>query len=423
MRTAFAGAQVAAVAGGVDQEAAQRHGVAHHARKGIAAVGAHEAVGVVFGGEEQEFDAARVARVGQGALQRLARGAAPGGVAIEAEHHGVGEAQQFLHMLWRAGRAQRGHGVGKAQLGQRHHVHVAFGDQCVALFADRVARLEQAVQFASLVEHRGLGGVEVLGLVVPQDAAAKANALALDVADGEHDPVAETVVALAVFFIDDDQAAFFEQRVVIVRKHAGQAAPALGGVAQAVLLGHLARDAAPLEVGHGTGRFTQVAAVGSTGFLQHIAQGGLFLAGGGGAFALLGRDIVFRHLEAHLACQVLNGIDKAHARVLHEKADGIAVLATAKAVVELLGRADAERGRFFAVEGAQPHEVGAALLERDIAAHHLDHVHAGEQFLDERLGDRHGWDCPRKLSVITGSWGNRLTPQRWTCTKERLGKC
>jgi hypothetical protein len=84
--------------------------------------------------------------------------------------------------------------------------------------------------------------------------------------------------------------------------------------------------------------------------------------------------------------QVLHRFDKAHARVLHQKADGVAVLAAAKAVVELLGRADAERGRLFAVKGAQPHEVGAALFELHIAAHDIDHVDAREQLLDEKTG-------------------------------------
>ncbi len=76
--------------------------------------------------------------------------------------------------------------------------------------------------------------------------------------------------------------------------------------------------------------------------------------------------------------------------MFHQEADGVAVLAAAKAVVELLGGADAEAGRLFAVEGAQPHEVGAALLELHIAADDLHHVGAGEQFLDEGLGDGHG---------------------------------
>ena len=63
--------------------------------------------------------------------------------------------------------------------------------------------------------------------------------------------------------------------------------------------------------------------------------------------------------------------------------------AAAEAVVELFGGADAERGRFFAVEGAQAHEIGAALFELHVATHHVDHIDAVDQFLDEGLGDRH----------------------------------
>ena len=58
-----------------------------------------------------------------------------GAVAVKAENHRVGEAKQLLHMLGSAGGAQRCHGVGKTQLGQRHHVHIAFGHQGVAVLA------------------------------------------------------------------------------------------------------------------------------------------------------------------------------------------------------------------------------------------------------------------------------------------------
>jgi hypothetical protein len=57
---------------------------------------------------------------------------------------------------------------------------------------------------------------------------------------------------------------------------------------------------------------------------------------------------------------------------------------------KLFGRADAEAGGFFAVKGAQAHEVGAAFLELHVFAHDFDHVDAGQQLLDERLGDGHG---------------------------------
>ena len=101
-------------------------------------------------------------------------------------------------MLGGAGGAERGHGVGETQLGQRHHVHVALGDQHVALVAQSLARLEQAVQLAALAEHRRLGRVEVFRLALVQHAAAKGDHLALEIADGEHDAFAETVVALLV---------------------------------------------------------------------------------------------------------------------------------------------------------------------------------------------------------------------------------
>ena len=132
-----------------------------------------------------------------------------------------------------------------------------------------------------------------------------------------------------------------------------------------------------------------MAAVGVGGFFQHIGQRGLLLAGSGGAFSVLGRDVVIGHLQAHALGQILNRFDETHARVVHQKADGVAVLAAAKAVVELLGGAHAERGRLFPVKGAQPHEVGAPFFELHIAAHDIDHVDAREQLLDERLGDRH----------------------------------
>ena len=141
-----------------------------------------------------------------------------------------------MHVVRRAGCAQCGHGVGKAQLCQGHHVHIAFGDQCIAHAAQGVARLEQAVEFAPFVKQRGFGRVQVFGFLIAQHAPAKADAQAFDVPDGKHDAVAEAVVAFAVFTADD-QAGFFKLRVVIFRKDTGQIAPASRGIAQTVLAG------------------------------------------------------------------------------------------------------------------------------------------------------------------------------------------
>jgi hypothetical protein len=45
---------------------------------------------------------------------------------------------------------------------------------------------------------------------------------------------------------------------------------------------------------------------------------------------------------------------------------------------KLFGGADAETGGLFAMKRAQPHEVGPALFQLDVAAHHLDHIDAGK---------------------------------------------
>ena len=136
------------------------------ARKGFGAVAANKTVGIVLGRQKEELDAARVAGVGQGGLQRLVRSPAARAVAVKTEDHVLGEAKQFMDVLGRAGRAQRGHSVAKSQLCQGYHVHIAFGHQHIALLADGLACLKQAVQLLSLVKYRCFRGVEVFGLFV-----------------------------------------------------------------------------------------------------------------------------------------------------------------------------------------------------------------------------------------------------------------
>jgi hypothetical protein len=135
------------------------------------------------------------------------------------------------------------------------------------------------------------------------------------------------------------------------------------------------------------GRVLELAAVVFGGAFQHLAQRGLVRACLQCAL-LFGRvRRVVGHGHADLLRQVGHGIAEAHAGMLHQEADGVAMRAAAEAVIELLGRVDAEARRFFAVEGAQPHVVGAAALELDVAADDLDDVDARQQVLQEA-----GWD-------------------------------
>ena len=167
----------------------------HALRKRLGSVGADEAVGVVLRRQEQKLDAAGVLRKRQGGQHGFACRPAASRITVEAEHHRIGKPEQFLHMVCRAGRAQRGHRVGKAQLGQCHHVHVALGHQGITGGAYGCAGLEQAIQLAAFAEHRGFRAVEVFGFALVQHTPAKTDGFALDVADGKHDAVAEAVVA------------------------------------------------------------------------------------------------------------------------------------------------------------------------------------------------------------------------------------
>ncbi len=88
--------------------------------------------------------------------------------------------------------------------------------------------------------------------------------------------------------------------------------------------------------------------------------------------------------------QVLHRVDEAQAEVVGQKADRVAALAAAEAVIELLGRADRERRRFLGMERAQSGEVGAGLLQLHMPADHLHDVGARDQILEKDLGDGHG---------------------------------
>jgi hypothetical protein len=323
---------------------------------------------------------------GKAGFQRAPGGAAAGLVAVEAEDDVVGLAQQLLHVGAGAGRAERRHRLREAELGQGDDVHIAFGHQHVAGVADRLARLEQAVQLLALVEQRGFRRVQVFRFAAIHHAAAKADHLALGVPDREHDALAEAVVAFLVaavlVHLVDDEAGLDQRQRFVVLEHGAQVVPAGGRIAHAEARRHFAGQAAALQVGDRVRRLAQLGAVEVAGLVQRVGhRQRLRLLGG----ALGRRDLVvlFRDDHADALRQVLDRIDEAHARVFDQEADGSAVRAAAEAVVELLGRAHREAGRLFIVKRAQAHVVGAALFELDVAANHIDDVDAVEQIGNE----------------------------------------
>jgi hypothetical protein len=145
-------------------------------------------------GQEQEAHLPTLLDLAHGVFERAPGRGAAGAVAVEAEDDLAHQPENALQVIWRGGRAERRHGVRDPGLVQADDVHVALDDQQPLQAARRLARLEQAVQLAALVEQFGLRRVEVLGLALVEHATAEADGAAARVADWKHDPVAETVV-------------------------------------------------------------------------------------------------------------------------------------------------------------------------------------------------------------------------------------
>ena len=83
------------------------------------------------------------------------------GITIEAHHRLGGEAPQQPDLLFRQRGTERCNGVCKAAIRQGDDVHIALSDDRGSGFADRLARLGQAVERATFVKQGGLRRVQV----------------------------------------------------------------------------------------------------------------------------------------------------------------------------------------------------------------------------------------------------------------------
>ena len=132
--------------------------------------------------------------------------------ALSPSKQRIGEGSR-RHMPLELGLGDRG-AVGRDDLGdagavEGDHVHIAFDDDQAPGGAAGGAGAVDVVERAALVEERRVGGIEIFGLAVAEDPAAEADHPSARVADREHQPAAETVVAvLAAFFGLDEHAGF-----------------------------------------------------------------------------------------------------------------------------------------------------------------------------------------------------------------------
>jgi hypothetical protein len=191
--------------------------------------------------------------------------------------------------------------------------------------------------------------------------------------------------------------------------------PVVRRVAKTEVSGNLAGQATALEVLDGLRGTAQLLLVEVGGTRHGIGQRqrpGLLLCplGGWQAIALL------RHGQADRLGQLTHRVGVGLPRVLHQEPDGGSMRAAAEAVIELLGRRYGKGRGLLVMERAQAHEVGAALLQLHVLAHHIDNVDAVEQVLNKGLRNHptdrpDGTDCRAKrrrpfrsfLEYVTGA--------------------
>ena len=121
----------------------------------------------------------------------------PGAVAVEAEDRRGIEAPQALELGFGERGADGRDDFGDAGAVEGDHVHIAFDDDQAPGGPAGGRGAVDIVESAALVEERRVGRIEIFGLAVAEDAAAKGDDAAARVADREHQPAAEAVVAVA----------------------------------------------------------------------------------------------------------------------------------------------------------------------------------------------------------------------------------
>ena len=366
----------------VEEELAQR-GRGREARvEAGGAFLAHDAVRILALGQEQEEGLPALAHARQDRLHRLPGRAAAGAVAVEAEIDVGGIAEQQLGMIGSGRGAERGHRLRHAVLEQRDHVHVTLDHDQPRDLRVRLPHLPQAVEFAALVEQRGLGRVEVFRPVVLfQHAAAEGDHAAAAVVDREHHPGAELVVHAAAVATREHAGLFQQgQPALVGTQRRLQAVVAFGRVTDGESGAVLRVHAAAVEIAPRLLVALELRLEEARGGVER----GVLVAGVGILVAVPG---FLRHFHTGALGQFLDRVEELEAVVVHQEADGGAVRAAAEAVVELLVGRDGEAGRALVVEGAARRVLAALALERHSRADHLDDVGACQQVVDEGVGD------------------------------------
>ena len=152
---------------------------------------------------------------------------------------------------------QRGDGIRHPGLRQRDGIHVAFNHEDFATVVGDLPREVVSVEQLALMEDRGIGRVEVLGLALPQNPATEGDGVPLPIPDREHQPPAEHVIGRAAIVRRLGQRCFDQHPGVKALRHqlAEQPVPRVRRVAQLEPLHSFRRQPPLFDVGAGVRAF------------------------------------------------------------------------------------------------------------------------------------------------------------------------
>ena len=150
----------------------------------------------------------------------------------------------------REGGPERGDRLGESVLVRHQAVDVALDDEGAVLGADGFPRRVGGIQHVALRVERRLGRVEVFRLLVAESTPPEGDDAALEIADGEGQPPAETIVDTGAALALDDEARAEEHVVahVLPVHEVAKLVPSLGGIAEREPTRDFRIDAASLEI-------------------------------------------------------------------------------------------------------------------------------------------------------------------------------
>ena len=190
----------------------QRQGFGKDAGDGFGAAGAHQAVGVLAGGQTGEAQAVAGGEDRQHVFRRPPRRPGARRVTVKTEIRLGRITPQQPHLILGQGGAERRHRVAEPGLIEGDDIGITLDHDDGAFGAGVFRRFRQAIKIAPFLEQRRFRRVQIFGLALAQDAPAEGDCAAAPVADRKHDAPAKPVIGRPPASIGLDQKPGLDHR-------------------------------------------------------------------------------------------------------------------------------------------------------------------------------------------------------------------